>query len=85
MHFSWLDNLSLVINSIYPKSVLVLSGFRPAWMGEESEIPSLAEVQRFLKHLEYKWYDIGLQLGLDPNRLECIKRSGQGPPSVSWP
>lgn len=24
-----------------------------------------------------RWYDIGLQLGLDPAKLECIKQSGQ--------
>ena len=41
------------------------------------ELKDLAEVQRFLTNVEYKWYDIGLQLGLDPERLNCIKRSGK--------
>lgn len=41
------------------------------------ELSDLAEVQNFLINLEYKWYDIGLQLGLDPGRLECIKQSGK--------
>lgn len=46
-------------------------------MDVQLEPLTLAEVQRFLKNVEYKWYDIGLQLGLDPAKLECIKRSGQ--------
>lgn len=41
------------------------------------ELLVLAEVQRLLNNVEYKWYDIGLQLGLDPAKLECIKRSGK--------
>lgn len=35
----------------------------------------LAEVQRLLKRIEHKWYDIGLQLGLDPARLQGIRLS----------
>lgn len=41
------------------------------------ELQVLADVQRFLNDVEYKWYDIGLQLGLDPAKLECIKQSGK--------
>ena len=46
-------------------------------MDLQLELQALAEVQQFLTCLEYKWYDIGLQLGLDPAKLECIRRSGK--------
>jgi hypothetical protein len=39
------------------------------------ETKDLAEVQRLLTDVEFKWYDIGLQLGLDPAKLECIRQS----------
>ena len=40
-------------------------------------LDALAEVQRYLTQIEHRWYDIGLQLGLDPTRLEGIRVSGQ--------
>ena len=40
---------------------------------------SLADVQKFLKCIEHKWYDIGVQLGLDPAELESIKISYHSP------
>ncbi len=41
------------------------------------DLDALAEVQRYLIRIEHKWYDIGLQLGLDPARLDGIRLSGQ--------
>lgn len=42
------------------------------------ELSALAELQTRLIHLAHKWYDIGLQLGLDPAKLEGIRMmSGQ--------
>ncbi len=46
-------------------------------MDTHLSLEALAEIQRFLKRIEHKWYDIGLQLGLDPARLEGIRHSGQ--------
>ena len=45
-------------------------------MDTHLSLDALAEVQRYLKRIEHKWYDIGLQLGLDPARLEGIRHSG---------
>ena len=44
-------------------------------MDVQLRLSVLAEVQRTLKNIEYKWYDIGVQLELDPDKLECIQHS----------
>ncbi len=46
-------------------------------MDTHLSLEALAEVQRFLNHIEHKWKNIGLQLGLDPTRLDGILHSGQ--------
>ena len=47
-------------------------------MDVELEEIDLAEVQHYVSCLEHKWYSIGLQLGLEPCRLDSIRSSCGG-------